>query len=102
MSGDDTPTKRPKSKNLCPPWKPGQSGNPAGRPKGARSKLSEDFFAMLAADFAKHGKGAIETMRAERPQEYVKAIASLQTKEVSGEDGAPIQLGEVIFRGLNG
>jgi Family of unknown function (DUF5681) len=24
-------------------WKPGQSGNPAGRPKGARSKLGESF-----------------------------------------------------------
>lgn len=24
-------------------WKPGQSGNPKGRPKGSRNKLSEDF-----------------------------------------------------------
>lgn len=85
-----------------PPWQPGQSGNPAGRPKGARSKLSEDFFKALQADFAKHGAETIVAMREERPADYVKAIASLQTKEVSGEDGAPITLGEVIFRGING
>ena len=27
------------------PWKPGESGNPAGRPKGSRNKLSEEFIA---------------------------------------------------------
>ncbi|WP_458193262.1 DUF5681 domain-containing protein [Bradyrhizobium sp. UFLA05-153] len=28
---------------MAPPWPPGQSGNPAGRPRGSRSKLSESF-----------------------------------------------------------
>ena len=98
MSGEDTPNKHP---NLMPPWKPGQSGNPAGRPKGARSKLSEAFFEALAADFAKHGIAALETMRAERPQEYIKAIASLQSKELTGEDGDPLNIGVAIFKGLN-
>jgi hypothetical protein len=31
-------------RNLLPPWKPGQSGNPLGRPKGSRNKLAEQFF----------------------------------------------------------
>jgi hypothetical protein len=99
--GEDTPSDAPRNPNLCPPWKPGQSGNPKGRPKGARSKLSEAFFDALAADFAEHGIKAIQDMRAERPQDYAKMIASLQSKEITGEDGEAINLGAVIFKGLN-
>ena len=33
------------------PFKPGQSGNPRGRPKGSRHKLSERFFAELCEDW---------------------------------------------------
>lgn len=93
MSGEDTPELSPRERsnaNLAPPWKPGQSGNPAGRPKGSRSKLSEDFFKALADDFGKHGVKVIEDMRAESPKDYAKMIASLQSKEVTGEDGSPL------------
>jgi hypothetical protein len=71
-------------------WKPGQSGNPAGRPKGARSILSEDFFKALQEDFAEHGVAAIVSMRTERPGDYAKMIAALQTKEIAGEEGGAI------------
>jgi hypothetical protein len=83
-------------------WQPGQSGNPAGRPKSARSKLSEDFFKALAEDFADNGAEAIRIMRAERPQDYAKMIAALQSKEITGEDGEALNIGAVIFKGLNG
>lgn len=84
MSSDDTPALTPRERsnaNLAPAWKPGQSGNPAGRPKGARSKLSEDFFQALHDDFEEHGAQAIISMRTEKPNEYAKMIAGLQTKQ---------------------
>jgi hypothetical protein len=81
-------------------FKPGQSGNPAGRPRGARNKLTEDFFKVLADDFAKHGKAALEAMRIDKPSEYVRAVVALQSKEITGEDGEAIGL--VTFKGLNG
>jgi hypothetical protein len=63
-------------------WKPGQSGNPAGRPKGARAKLAEDFCQALLDDFATNGAAAIRLMRAEKPNEYARMIASIMPKEV--------------------
>ena len=67
-------------------FKPGQSGNPNGRPKGARSKLTEDFIKALAEDFANGGVQAIATMREEKPTEYCKVVASLLPKHVEVKD----------------
>jgi hypothetical protein len=64
-----------------PKWESGQSGNPAGRPAGAKNRLQGDFLTALAEDFRAHGIEAIRIMRVERPAEYVKCIASLMPKE---------------------
>ena len=91
MSGEETPKKSPSSK-LMPPWQPGQSGNPAGRPKGARSKLGEDFLEALLDDFRDNGAEAIRLMRAEKPNEYARMIAGILPKELDAnvtEDVSP-------------
>jgi Family of unknown function (DUF5681) len=64
-------------------WGPGQSGNPAGRPKGSRNKLSEDFVAALYDDFQHHGSAAIAACRAEKPDVYVRVIANLLPKDMT-------------------
>jgi hypothetical protein len=64
-------------------WKPGTSGNPAGRPRGSRNKLSDDFVAALYDDFQDHGSAAIAACRAEKPDVYVRVIASLLPRDVS-------------------
>lgn len=65
------------------PWQPGQSGNPAGRPKGARVKLGEAFLADLMEDWGEHGAKAIKDMREEKPGDYVKVVAATLPKELN-------------------
>jgi Family of unknown function (DUF5681) len=70
-----------KQRNLIP-FKPGQSGNPRGRPKGARNKLGEEFLTQLCEDFEAHGAAAIERVRQEDPAAYLRAIVSVLPKEL--------------------
>lgn len=93
MAEDTEKTER-KHSGLVP-FKPGQSGNPAGRPKGARSKLGEAFLKELLADWEQHGAKAIIDMREDKPADYVKVVASILPKELSGVDGEPIALTEI-------
>jgi hypothetical protein len=64
------------------PGIPFAKGNP-GRPKGARNKLGEAFIEALHDDFNEHGVAAIRTVRAEKPDQYLKVIASLLPKEMN-------------------
>ena len=65
--------------------KRGQSGNPAGRPKGSRNKLSEEFVAELYADWCEHGATALKTVRESRPDVYVKVVASLLPRKIEAK-----------------
>ena len=62
--------------------RPFQPGNP-GRPKGSRNKLAEAFTQALHDDFMEHGEVVIATVRAEKPDQYLKVIASLVPKDVN-------------------
>jgi hypothetical protein len=55
----------------------------AGRPKGSRNKLSEDFLSVLCADFEEHGPAAVVTMRENDPSSYVKVVAGLVPKDMN-------------------
>ena len=70
-----------KQRNLIP-YKPGQSGNPKGRPKGSRNKLSEDFFRDLSEAWTAFGKPALMTAALTHPLEFVRVVAQLMPKDV--------------------
>src|SRR6516165_7137368 len=62
-------------------WLPGQSGNPAGRLRGSRNKLSEAVICALLRDFSKHGEKAIAKVRRDQPGVYLKVIHTLLPRE---------------------
>ncbi len=64
------------------PFKPGQSGNPKGRPRGSRHRLSEALLADMVADFEAGGAAAVKKARTTDPVGYLRVIASLLPKQI--------------------
>lgn len=70
------------SKEHLTSFKPGQSGNPGGKPAGARNRLTAHFLNDLAKHYEAHGADAIDRLCQDDPAGYVKVIAALLPKEV--------------------
>lgn len=64
------------------PFQQGQSGNPNGRPKGARQKLTSVFLNAVAEDFAAHGMEAIAAVRKRDPACYLKIVSNLVPRDL--------------------
>ena len=77
-------------------WKPGQSGNPMGRPKGAKNKVSEKFLENLQDNWEKHGVDALEKAAESDPMQYVKMVASLVPRELKQETSINISFIEAL------
>ena len=72
-------------------WQRGQSGNPAGRVRGSRNKLSEAVICALLRDFSKHGEKAIAKVRRDKPGVWLKVIAMLIPREHKVQHSNPIK-----------
>lgn len=69
-----------------------------GRPKGARNKLGEAFLEALYADFKDHGVAAIQVVRAEKPDQYLKVVASILPKEIEAGEKLTNVLEDILSR----
>lgn len=60
----------------------GNSGN-GGRPKGSRNKLGEAFIEDMLADWEANGPAAIRQVREEKPDAYLKVVASILPRDLN-------------------
>ena len=103
----DSTVRKHRQRGLIP-WKPGQSGNPKGRPQGSRNKLSEEFLADLHEAGSAFGKPALMTAAWTHPVEFVRVVASLIPRELEAtitpvtERMSDAQLEAIIARGIEG
>jgi hypothetical protein len=80
MSDTDLTAEKQRPAHL---FKAGQSGNPSGRPKGARSRLSESFISDLHSVWEETGIQALRTCAAEKPNEFCRIVALLMPRDLN-------------------
>jgi hypothetical protein len=64
-------------------WVPGQSGNPAGRSIGARSRFTEAFVGDVAAAWEKYGSSILEMMITSEPAKFAELASRLVPRDVA-------------------
>jgi hypothetical protein len=79
-------------------FKPGQSGNPAGRPRGSRNRLAEAFVEDLRDAWEAHGVDALDRVARDDPAALLRTIAALMPKDLNLSIGISPETFVATFR----
>jgi len=63
-------------------WPKGQSGNPAGRPVGARPRISEQLLAEIASVWEEHGVSVLQRLAITDPGKLAQIAYGLLPRDV--------------------
>lgn len=74
-------TDRTKQYSGLRPFKPGQSGNLAGRPKGSRNKLSERFLEDMHDLWKRRGMQVLESIVETHPEKLLAAMVQVLPRD---------------------
>ena len=67
-------------------FRPGQSGNPKGRPKGSRNKINQRTLELLRAlTKGQDGADSLKKLRDDDPTAFWRIVAGLLPKQVEGD-----------------
>jgi hypothetical protein len=72
-----------KQRGIGRPFAPGVSGNPRGRPVGAKAVFSQDFIKDVHAAWLEHGSSALRACAVTEPGRFLQVCASLMPREAS-------------------
>lgn len=64
-------------------YQPGETGNPRGRPRGSRDRITQAFLNDMEDAWRKDGADAIKRMAADHPVDFVKVVASLLPRDIN-------------------
>ena len=71
-------------------------GNP-GRPKGSKNKITQKYLDRLWEHFKEHGNDVLDRVCRDRPDVYLKLVASLIPRDFDVKHGGDVQIQVVSF-----
>jgi hypothetical protein len=86
LQGDTTAKATVNGASLCAKdtgrWLPGKSGNPAGRPQGARQRIAERLIADIADVWERHGQNVLSRLAVDDPAKLATIAYNLLPRDV--------------------